>query len=79
VPDGAGGIADEVVLLARWPGRVDLAPAGGGGFGYDPIFRPDDADVTAAELDPAVKDALSHRRQAFDALMPIVRARLLGA
>lgn len=78
VPDGAGGIADETVLLARWPGRVATQAAGGGGFGYDPIFLPDDADVSAAELDPAVKDALSHRRQAFDALMPIVRERLLG-
>ena len=78
VPDGHGGIADEAVLLARWPGTVAVEAAGGGGFGYDPIFLPDDADVSAAELDPAVKDALSHRRQAFDALMPVVRARLLG-
>ena len=79
VPDGTGGIADETVLLARWSGRVATQAAGGGGFGYDPVFLPDDAEVSAAELEPAVKDALSHRRQAFDALMPIVRERLLGA
>ena len=78
VPDGAGGIAHEEVVLARWPGRIARERAGVGGFGYDPIFLPHDAAVTAAELAPEVKDALSHRRQAFDALMPGVRARLLG-
>jgi XTP/dITP diphosphohydrolase len=79
VPDGHGGIAFEHVILAQWPGRVALEPAGIGGFGYDPIFLPDDADVSAAELPAELKDAISHRRQAFDALMPVVRERLLGS
>ena len=77
VPDGAGGIAFEHVVLAQWPGMVALEPAGVGGFGYDPIFLPDDADVSAAELSAERKESISHRRQACDALMPVVRERRL--
>ena len=79
VPDGEGGIAFEHVVLAQWPGRIALEPAGAGGFGYDPIFLPHDASVSAAELPAERKDAISHRRQAFDALMPVVREHLIGA
>jgi XTP/dITP diphosphohydrolase len=40
-----------------------------GGFGYDPIFIPSGFDRTAAELDPAEKNSLSHRGQALRALI----------
>ena len=66
-------------VRAQWPGRIALEPAGAGGFGYDPIFLPHDASVSAAELPAERKDAISHRRQAFDALMPVVREHLIGA
>ena len=61
VPD-----AEPVVVHGRWRGRITLEPAGTNGFGYDPIFVPTetDADGTArssAQLEPAEKDALSHR------------------
>jgi XTP/dITP diphosphohydrolase len=51
------------------------APRGSGGFGYDPIFVPDDRDDgrTMAELTPAEKDAISHRGRAARALRDHLR------
>lgn len=58
----------EVVCEGRMKGSIAMAAAGGGGFGYDPIFIPSGLDVTAAELTPAQKNAISHRSKAFSAL-----------
>ena len=69
---------EEWVELALWPGSVLSEPVGGGGFGYDPIFKPEGLSVSAAELRPDEKNAISHRARAFGLLMPQVRARLLG-
>lgn len=65
-------------LAVAWPnggpvvaveGRIDGAltfPARGSrGFGYDPIFVPDGGVLTFGEMDPAAKDAISHRARAF--------------
>ncbi len=71
-PDGA-----ETVLERQWRGRVVHEPRGSNGFGYDPVFVPDGLEVTSAELEPADKDARSHRGQAFAALVPVV-ARTIG-
>jgi XTP/dITP diphosphohydrolase len=52
-------------------GVVAPAPRGGGGFGYDPLFVPDDGPDdgrTMAELSDAEKDAISHRGRAARAL-----------
>jgi XTP/dITP diphosphohydrolase len=49
---------------------------GTNGFGYDPVFVPDGLEQTSAELDPAEKDARSHRGQAFAALVPVIRSVL---
>ncbi|CAL4860008.1 RdgB/HAM1 family non-canonical purine NTP pyrophosphatase [Microbacterium sp. MM2322] len=66
---------DEHVVEGVWPGRLATAPAGSGGFGYDPVFLPDDADGrTAAELAPAEKNATSHRARAFESLGPLLAA-----
>ncbi len=73
LPDGR-----ERVELGRWPGSVLREPVGGGGFGYDPVFKPAGYNVSAAELHPDEKNAVSHRARAFDALMPIVHELLLG-
>jgi XTP/dITP diphosphohydrolase len=58
---------DPAPLIAegRWHGRVLDAPRGEQGFGYDPLFLPHQQQLSAAELDPAVKNRLSHRGQAM--------------
>jgi len=68
--------ADPLPLIAQgqWAGRVGMAPRGAGGFGYDPIFRVGHGAETAAEIDPARKNALSHRGQALRALVAQMRA-----
>lgn len=76
---GSGDGAFEHVELGIWPGTVLREPAGGGGFGYDPIFRPEGLSISAAELRPEEKNAHSHRARAFGQIMPVVRERLLGS
>ncbi len=49
-------------------GRIGFAPRGQGGFGYDPLFIPNDCEQTFAELGEAVKNRLSHRAKALAAL-----------
>ncbi len=49
-------------------------PKGGQGFGYDPIFVPTDSTKTLAEMSSAEKNKISHRTQAFHALMAQVKA-----
>lgn len=46
-------------------GHIREAPAGQGGFGYDPLFEPVGFDCTMAELDAARKNRISHRGQAM--------------
>lgn len=58
---------DPAPLIAegRWHGRVLEAPRGAHGFGYDPLFLPHEQLLSSAELDPVVKNRLSHRAQAM--------------
>ncbi|MGD9606015.1 MAG: RdgB/HAM1 family non-canonical purine NTP pyrophosphatase [Leucobacter sp.] len=63
----------ESVVRGEWRGSILRAPAGEGGFGYDPVFRPEGETRSAAELSPQEKDAASHRRRAFTALAPELR------
>lgn len=72
LPDGT-----ERVVEGRLRGTLRHSPAGDGGFGYDPILRPDGETRTCAELTPAEKNAISHRGEAFRALVPVIRD-LLG-
>ena len=63
-PDGTELVAHGVV-----EGRIAIREAGDGGFGYDPIFIPDETDnLTFAQMDPVAKHAISHRGRAFRAL-----------
>ena len=64
------GGARRVVEEGRIEGVLLRERHGEGGFGYDPIFRPDGYDVTTAELTPDEKNRISHRRLAFAALAP---------
>lgn len=65
----------EFVVRGEWPGEVLSEPAGAGGFGYDPIFRPHGETRSSAELSAAEKDADSHRARAFIALSAELRRR----
>lgn len=78
-PDGPADEAEalEFVELGIWHGSILHEPAGPNGFGYDPIFTPTGLSVSAAELRPEEKNAISHRALAFQALMPVVREQLL--
>jgi XTP/dITP diphosphohydrolase len=67
----------EFVELGVWPGTVLDEAVGGGGFGYDPVFKPEGLSVSAAELRPDEKNAISHRARAFGQIMPRVRDHLL--
>jgi XTP/dITP diphosphohydrolase len=66
-PDG-----HERTVEGVWPGRITREAAGSGGFGYDPIFVPDGAVVSAAEMPAERKDADSHRARAFAAVAPVL-------
>ncbi|WP_055590809.1 RdgB/HAM1 family non-canonical purine NTP pyrophosphatase [Peterkaempfera griseoplana] len=68
LPDGT-----EHVVEGALRGTLRTAPAGSGGFGYDPILQPDGETRTCAELTAAEKNAISHRGQAFRALAPVVK------
>ena len=54
-------------------GRIAPAPAGSGGFGYDPVFYLPQYDKTLAQLNPEQKNSLSHRGQAIDAIRPLLQ------
>jgi XTP/dITP diphosphohydrolase len=60
---------DPIVAYGTWEGRILTMPRGTGGFGYDPVFVPQGLDQSAAELDSARKNQLSHRGQALEALI----------
>ena len=59
----------------RVEGRLEFAPRGTNGFGYDPIFRPaaDHGGRTLAEFTDAQKNAISHRGNAFRAMADLLR------
>jgi XTP/dITP diphosphohydrolase len=63
-PDG-----DELVVEGVLDGAITREPRGENGFGYDPVFAPDDAPGrTLAELSTSEKNDLSHRARALRAL-----------
>jgi len=63
-PDG-----EAVTFEGRIDGTLTWPPRGTLGFGYDPVFVPAGHDQTFAELDPADKNAMSHRARAFARLV----------
>jgi XTP/dITP diphosphohydrolase len=68
LPDGR-----EWTVYGEMRGTLARRPRGSNGFGYDPIFVADGLSVTNAELDPAAKDAISHRGKAFRALAELLK------
>jgi XTP/dITP diphosphohydrolase len=80
---------EEHVKEGAVDGTLIRHPRGTGGFGYDPIFVPDPAELaglgaagaalaglTTAEMPPEAKDAISHRGRALRALAPVIAASL---
>jgi len=63
-----GTVAGEIVGQAR----------GSGGFGYDPLFQPDEFPETFAELSAATKNSVSHRGRAVTKMNPSLRAANLA-
>jgi len=68
-PDGT-----EQTVEGHCPGTILAAPAGNGGFGYDPLFVPDGFTKTFAELAPEEKNAISHRGRALAAAKKMILA-----
>ncbi len=71
LPGGREHVSEGVVR-----GRLVREPRGQNGFGYDPIFVPDSAAITTAEMDSADKDRISHRGKALRGLAPVIAAFL---
>lgn len=84
--DGDGlGEFHETVALGEMPGTIVRHPHGTNGFGYDPIFMPDEQPqsaqdsgelLTSAQMTPEQKNAISHRGKALRALVSAVKALL---
>ncbi len=61
-----------LISVGTWEGRIAEAPVGSSGFGYDPVFFLDHLGQTAAQLDAATKNRLSHRGQALSRLSALL-------
>ena len=68
---------DPVPLICQghWEGTILTEPRGTGGFGYDPLFFVPEHNCSAAELDAAVKNRISHRARASAGLVDALRQR----
>lgn len=66
----------ELTAMGYVEGRIARSPRGDNGFGYDPLFLPDDAPgKTMAELSAGQKNAISHRFHALQAMSAQLRGR----
>lgn len=70
------GSDDEIIVDGILDGSICLAAQGDGGFGYDPIFLPEDEKRSLAELSIDEKNAISHRGRAFRAFADALGARI---
>ena len=69
------GDTQPLVAEAEWHGEIARAPRGSGGFGYDPYFLVPERGKTAAELAPEEKNRISHRGQALQKLLALLKAQ----
>jgi XTP/dITP diphosphohydrolase len=63
---------NPIIFQKHWNGEILTEKRGTNGFGYDPIFLVPLLGKTAAELEPDLKNRLSHRGQAMNELLPII-------
>lgn len=68
------GDPDPLIARGAWEGRILGAPQGHNGFGYDPLFYVPTHGCASAELEPDVKNTLSHRGAALRALVERLQA-----
>jgi len=64
---------NPLVCQGSWEGRILSAPQGDMGFGYDPLFYLPEQGCSAAELDTATKNRISHRARASALLLEALR------
>jgi XTP/dITP diphosphohydrolase len=66
---------DNTPLVAegRWQGEIGREPRGANGFGYDPLFFIEELKKTAAELEPEIKNRISHRGKALAKLLLLLK------
>lgn len=57
-------------------GTIVLAPRGQGGFGYDPVFQPENCHQTFAEMQQEEKNSLSHRARALEKMLDFIRTKI---
>ena len=67
------GESGEVSFTGVLPGHIKASASGTNGFGYDPIFIPEGFEVSSAELEPEVKNSISHRSMALSQLASYLR------
>lgn len=70
--------AAPLICEATWEGQIARASRGTGGFGYDPIFWLPERRLTAAELSADDKNRISHRAQALQQLLALLRGQSPG-
>jgi len=68
---------EPLIAVGRAVGEITRAPVGEQGFGFDPVMYLPQFDCTFAQLDPAVKNAHSHRGQAARQMVQLMRERWL--
>lgn len=67
-----------LICHGSWSGEIALQACGQGGFGYDPVFYLPALGKTAAELQPAEKQQLSHRGKALRQLLALLQSQQQG-
>jgi len=67
------GESGEVSFTGVLPGHIAAEASGANGFGYDPIFIPEGFEVSSAQLEPEVKNSISHRSMALSQLASYLR------
>ena len=66
-----------LIAVGKFNGELLTAPRGNQGFGYDPIFYVPDHQLTAAEMDKSLKNAISHRAIASQKLLSLMKEEII--
>jgi XTP/dITP diphosphohydrolase len=66
--------SEEKIFTGICPGEIITTPEGEHGFGYDPIFKPENHNTTFASLDPKIKNKISHRALAIQSFLEYLKS-----